>query len=90
MTYQDFQQIPRIQNLGLRFKDRYLHFAGYLNFAISKAIQRVGAESEEDVIAVAVEILEAELSRYSMEREHTERRHTGGIFGLFRSKKQWI
>jgi len=86
MTYQDIEQAPQIQALSGPYRNQKLHFPGYINFAISKALERVGNDALEKVVDVTVQILEEELTRIAEEKQ---RRTTqaNSWFGMLRSAR---
>lgn len=91
MTYQDLVEIPRIQFLAQQYRSSNLRFEGYLNFALSKAIQMAGGDRDRSqIISEAVAILEGELQRRTVSRKSTERKRSTGFLGLGRRRSTWV
>ena len=87
MTYQDIEQTPQIQALSGEYKNQKLHFPGYINFAISKALERVGHDAQEKVVDIAVQILEQELKRFAAEKLKKSQPVANSWFGVLRKSR---
>jgi hypothetical protein len=86
MTYQDIVQTPQIQAFSEPYRSQKLHFSGYINFAISKALERAGTDGQEKVVDIAVQILEEELRRFAAEKEKKTSAPANNWFGMRRAR----
>jgi hypothetical protein len=85
MKHEDLEESPRIQQLGQKFRNEKIRFEGYLDFALSRAIQIAGSEDDKDqIISLSASILEEELQRRKFEKE-VQRSRRAGLIGSLRN-----